>query len=108
MTAIVTWVRRRPEQSRSGKRIEEELTAEIAGLDSAAREHLRWLRRRLRVGDRLAIEVVSVDGVDTPKRRRRDDPKIAERAKRRYFERLKKEYARTPRRRARREPRGRR
>lgn len=93
LTAMVTWVRRKPEQGRRGKRIEEQLTADIGGLDSAANEHVSWLSRRLRVGDRIAIEVAKSDRADTPKRRRRDDPQIVERAKRRYFERLKKEYA---------------
>jgi hypothetical protein len=93
LTAMVTWVHRKPEQRRGRKRIEKELAAEVAGLDSVAKEHVKWLRRRLRIGDRLAIEIVKSDSPDTPKRRYRDDPRIVERAKRRYFERLKKEYA---------------
>ena len=92
VSAIVTWVRRRPEKSRDGKSIEEELTADIGGLDSDANEHLKWLARRLNVGDRITVEVVDADRVDKPKRRYRDDPKKVERAKKRYFERLEKEF----------------
>jgi hypothetical protein len=92
VSAIVTWVRRRPEKSRDGKSIEEELTADIGGLDSDANEHLKWLARRLRVGDRITLEVINADRVHKPKRRYRDDPKMVERAKKRYFERLKKEF----------------
>ena len=93
LTAMVTWVRRKPEHRRTRQRIEEDLRVDIGGLDSVANEHLTWLRRHLRAGDRIAIEVVKSDSADTPRRRRRDDPRMVERAKRRYFERLKKEYA---------------
>ena len=92
LSANVTWVRRRPENSRDGESIEEELTADVGGLDSRTREHLKWLARRLAVGDRLTIEVVESDRVDKPKRRQCDDRRKVERAKKRYFERLKKEF----------------
>lgn len=91
LSAIATWVRRRSE---SGEDTEEELAFEVAGFDSNTREHLRWLRRRLRVGDRVVIQILESAHIDTPKRRNRDDPALVDRAKRRYFERLKKDYAR--------------
>lgn len=94
LSAILTSVRRRPEHRGPTERA---LVVEIGGLDSDTREHLTWLRRRLRIGDRVAIEILEAQDVDAPARRRRDDPALVERAKRRYFERLKKEYARTPR-----------
>lgn len=68
VSAIVSWVRRKPENSRRKKGIEEELTAEIGGLDGDSRAHLNWLSRRLRVGDRVTVEVVETDIVDKPKR----------------------------------------
>ena len=92
VSAIVTWVRRKPEKSRDGRSIEEELTADIGGLDSDVNEHLKWLARRLHLGDRMAVEVVESDSVDKPKRRHRNDPTKARRAKKRYFERFKKEF----------------
>jgi len=85
LSAIATWV---------GRRRKSEFLLEVAGLDSNAKEHLDWLRRKLRVGDRVAIEILEAARVDTPKRRHRDDPAVVDRAKRRYFERLKQEYAR--------------
>ena len=91
LSAIITWVRRKPEKARDGKIIKEELTADLGALDSKSNEHLKWLSQRLRVGDRVSIEVVETKRADKPKRRYRDDPKVVERAKRRYFERLKKE-----------------
>ena len=94
VSTIATWVRRRPERSRAGRSIEERLTAEIGGLDSDAKEHLTWLAQRLRVGDRLSVEVVDADRVDKPKRRVREDPRMVDRAKKQYFERLKKSSTR--------------
>lgn len=91
LSASITWVRRKGENGRDGKTMEEELTADLGGLDSESKEHLKWWSQRLRVGDRLSIEVVETKRADKPKRRYRDDPKVVERAKRRYFERLKKE-----------------
>ena len=100
LSAIITWVRRKAENGRDGKTIEEELTAELGGLDGEPKEHLKWWGQRLRVGDRVSIEVVEAKRADKPKRRYRDDPKVVERAKRRYFERLRKELGASSMRRA--------
>ena len=91
LSAIITWVRRKPENGRDGKTTEAELTVDLGGLDSKSKEHLKWWSQRLRVGDRVSIEVVDAKRADKPRRRYRDDPKVVERAKRRYFERLKGE-----------------
>lgn len=92
VSANVTWVRRKPGMSHDGKNIEEELTADVGGLDSNAGEHLNWMARPLLIGDRVTIEVVESDSVDEPKRRYRDDPRKVERAKKRYAERIRKEF----------------
>ena len=56
LSAIATWVRRRrPEKAGD---VDEELLLEVAGLDSNVQQHLRWLHRRLRVGDRVTIEIL--------------------------------------------------
>ena len=102
VSAVITWVRRKPENGRDGKIIEEELTADLGGLDGESKEHLKWWSQRLRVGDRVSIEVVDAKRADKPKRRYRDDPKVVERAKRRYFERLKEELGAGPKKRPRR------
>jgi hypothetical protein len=94
LSAIVTWIRRKPETSRSRKVVDEELTLDVGALDSVSDQHLRWLSRRLRVGHQVTIDVVDVAKVDKPKRRHRRDPKLIARAKRRYYERLKKEFDR--------------
>lgn len=71
LTAIVSWVRRRPEKSRDGKTIEEELSAEVGSLNSLD-EHLTWLSQALKVGDSITIRVVDLDKVDDPIRKYRD------------------------------------
>lgn len=93
LSTIVTWVRRRPEYSKDGKSIEEELHASVGAFESKSNAHKRWLAQSLRVGDRITVEVTDSKVVDRPKRRYREDPKQFERAKRKYFERLKKEFA---------------
>lgn len=95
VSANITWVRRKPEQSRDGNSIEEELTADVGGLDSSANEHLKWLGRRLHLGDRITVEIVESESVDKPERRYRDDPGKVERAKKRYLESVKKELGGT-------------
>lgn len=94
VSAILTWVRRRPEQARDGVDIEEELTVEVGGLDTRdplASEHLKWLGRSLAVGDSVTVRIVDVVQIDQPETRQRDDPDDVKRAKRRYVERLKEE-----------------
>jgi hypothetical protein len=98
LSAILTWVRRHPETRRRG-RTADELTVEVSGLQSqhpGPGEHLKWLSRNLRVGDRVSIRVVDTRKVDEPKTRYRDNPATVERAKRRYFERLKNELKDRP------------
>lgn len=91
LSAIVTWVRRAPENSRDGKSFEEELTFSVGGLHEDT--DADWLYKKLSVGDVVTINIVTAETVDQPKRVRRLDPDIAEKSERRYFEQLKKKYA---------------
>jgi len=80
LSAILTWVRRRPAHGRDRTTIEEELTAEAGGLhhDSAGRgEHLRWVHRALKVGDRVAVRVIDTTRLDEPAERYRSEPPAA-------------------------------
>lgn len=92
VSANVTWTGRKPEKSRDENSIEEELTADVGGLDSNSGEHLMWLARPLHIGDRVMIEIVESESIDKPKRRYRDDPGTVERAKKRYAERVRQEF----------------
>ncbi len=91
LSAIISWVRRRPENSLDRKSIEEELTAEIGGLNSLD-EHLTWLSKALMVGDSFSLRIVNVDKVDAPIRKYKDDPAAIAQAKREYYEELKREF----------------
>lgn len=91
LTAIVSWVRRRPEKSLDGNTDEEELTAEIGGLNSLD-ENLTWLSQALKAGDSISLRVVNADKVDAPIRKYKDDPAKMARARRCYYEELKKEF----------------
>ena len=95
VSAILSWARRRSENSRDGKKIEEELTFEVGGLDStdpAVSEYLKWLATPLQVGDIVSIKVIEHDAAEAPSERRREDPDAASKAKQRYYEQLKREY----------------
>lgn len=70
LTAILSWVRRRSEQSEDGSKVEEELTLDVGGLDSTTPEHLKWMVSALQVGDTVSVRVVETEVVDPPKERR--------------------------------------
>ncbi|MGC4090123.1 MAG: hypothetical protein QM756_20020 [Polyangiaceae bacterium] len=78
LSAIVTSVVRDPgnKASWAGKRafVERELHLWVGGLDSDAAQHVDWVRRRLKVGDRIELEVMETNRVDVPKSRRPKPP----------------------------------
>ena len=90
LSAILTWVRRGPQNSRDGMSFEEELTIDVGGLSGGVSSD--WLRRKLAVGDAVTVRVISADTVDKPSTTERSDLKLAEKNERKYFERLKKKY----------------
>jgi hypothetical protein len=55
-------------------------------------EHVEWIQRALRAGDRVCIRVVDGGEPSAPISRRRDDPRLADQRERAYYERLKKRY----------------
>ena len=84
LTTVLTHVRDRGE-----------LELRVGGLVSRAdhdNEHIDWLRQNLRVGDRVAIEVVDRLDASEPVGRERLDPRFSEREERRYYEQLKQKY----------------
>lgn len=96
--SLVVSAVRRPPQATGRSRTKQELRLEVAGLesrDSGPGEHLKWIARNLRAGDRVSIRVVRTATVDPPAKRHRDDPAMIQRAKRRYLAHLKKELGRS-------------
>src|SRR5262245_46394729 len=90
LSAILTWVRRRPDvEFQPGS---EELEFTVGGLISGStnsEENLDWLKQELRVGDDVRIRVIESDRADEPAKRRRDDPKRREQRQRAYYEQMK-------------------
>ena len=75
LTAIVTWVRRRSGSPDSSD-LEEKLEFHLGGLDSNGEAwddstSLSWFDGPLKVGDRLALEIVDRPKVDPPRRSER-------------------------------------
>jgi hypothetical protein len=91
LSAILTWVRRAPQNSRNGKSFEEELTLSVGGYHENTSSD--WVNEKLSVADSVTVNVISTDKVDAPKRTRHEDPDRAEKSERRYFEQLKKKYS---------------
>jgi hypothetical protein len=65
LSAIATWV------ISPGRR---EMMLSVGGLINSANEHVRWLDRKLRVGDEIKIKISEGVLADRPKSRLRNDP----------------------------------
>jgi hypothetical protein len=75
-----------------------EIELTIGGLiasHSSPGEHVEWLQRALKLGDRIVLTVVDTVEPDPPARRTREDPGVAEEQERRYYERLKARFERS-------------
>lgn len=84
LTAMVTYV-----SSRS------EIELEVGGtvFDSEqGNEHIGWIQRPLRPGDKIVLKVVESSNPAVPADRYRDQPDFVAQAEREYDERLKKKY----------------
>lgn len=77
LSVVLSWVKRNPKaysgDKKSGSKLtraqwsKEEIEFSVGGLDSAADEHLHWLRRELSIGDEIAIKVLPPGRYDAPK-----------------------------------------
>jgi hypothetical protein len=84
LTAVVTYVASR-----------QEIEFRVGGLfarQSSGNEHVEWLRRELRIGDRILLTVTDSVDVDAPAHRTREDPELAEQMERNYYEQLKARF----------------
>ena len=72
LTAIATWVQRRPRSAK--KQPERELTLSLTGLDSNSESndgtHLGWVNQQLKVGDVVMVRVLDQEASDQPTSRR--------------------------------------
>ena len=84
LTAMVTYVASR-----------QEIELRIGGLfarQSSGKEHVEWLQRELRVGDRIVLTVTDSGEVDPPAHRIQEAPDFAEQMERKYYEQLKARF----------------
>ena len=84
LTAMVTYVASR-----------QEIELRVGGLfarQSSGNEHVDWLQRELRVGDRIVLTITDSGAVDLPAHRTQEDPELAEQMERKYYEQLKARF----------------
>jgi hypothetical protein len=84
LTAMVTYVASR-----------HEIDFRVGGLlahQPSGTEHVEWLQRELRVGDRILMTVTDSGSVDPPPHRTQEDPEFAEQMEREHYERLKARF----------------
>lgn len=86
--AHVSWVGRMGGEGRG--RAKEELTLDVGGLVLPADEHVRWVGRKLEVGDEVRIVIAEDAVVDRPRRRTRRDPAEELRSQKRYVRAMAK------------------
>jgi hypothetical protein len=94
LSAVLTWVRS-PTRVAAPSRVERphlETRLHVGGL--AGGTHRRWADRRLKVGDRVAIRVLSAAEFDPPVAEDPRDVAFGEREERKYYLRLKRKYER--------------
>ena len=91
--AHVSWVRRTGEHTltRKGGSVEE-LTLHVGGLITSTEEHVRWLDRKLKVGDEVSIRVIERAPVDRPRSRERRDRSKELRSQKRYVREMAKRF----------------
>jgi hypothetical protein len=88
LTAMVTYVATR-----------DEIELRVGGLlvrQPSRKEHVEWLQRELRVGDRIVLTVTDSGEGDPPAHRTPEDPEVAEQMERKYYEQLKAPPRRGP------------
>lgn len=73
----------------------QEIELRVGGLcarQSSGNEHVEWLQRELRVGDRIVLTVTNSGDVDPPAHRTQEDPELARQMERKYYEQLKARF----------------
>jgi len=90
LTAGLAWRGPQPYQ-KGGRSVPEYLRLDVGGLANSG-EHLRWLARKLKLGDVVSIKVVEVDSADKPRERQRSNPASDLRRKKEYVSRMAKQF----------------
>ena len=97
LSGVVSWVQRDVPPRDRKKVPTRELDLRVGGLitdPKYLKEHVDWVRKSLKVGDRVSFRIVKTKRVDTPPWRPLEDPQEVEMGERRYFAYLKRKYGR--------------
>jgi DNA-directed RNA polymerase subunit E'/Rpb7 len=70
----------------------EALHLHVGGLVTPTEEHIRWVDRKLKVGDEVRIRIVKEAPVDHPRSRRRPDRAADLRAQKRYVREMSRRF----------------
>jgi hypothetical protein len=73
----------------------DELDVQVGGLvghSDSGNEHVDWIERDLKPGDRVIVRIVDSSEPTPPTRRHREEPGFEAAEERRYYELLKKKY----------------
>jgi hypothetical protein len=94
LSAIVSWVRRKGEHTLAKRldSVEEELILGVSGLIAPTGEHVRWLDRRLKVGDEVRIKVVENSPINRPISRKRRNPSKEMRSQKQYVKEMARKF----------------
>lgn len=91
----VTWVRRRGEHTRAKRpdSVEEEMRLDVGGLITPADESVRWVERKLKIGDEIRAVVATDAPADRPRSRKRwSNCKEDLRQQKRYVKEMAKKF----------------
>lgn len=90
----VTWVRRRGEHTRAKRpdSVEEEMSLDVGGLITPADESVRWVERKLKIGDEICAVIAEDAPVDRPRTRKRSNPTEDLRQQKRYVKEMAKRF----------------
>lgn len=89
LSAIIHWVKRIDSTSL------EELYLDVGGLSDDLKGnyvYLKWINRKLKIGDEINIKIAQTLEVDKPKSEKKELAGFIEEQERKYYEKLKQKY----------------
>ena len=64
----------------------------MSGLISPINEHVKWVDRKLRIGDEVRVKIVNKTSADRPRKRYRSDPDKELEYQKHYVKRMAKKF----------------
>jgi len=91
LSTSLAWRGSQPYQ-KGGRSVPSYLRLEVGGITASSGEHLRWLGRKIKRGDLVAIKAVEVASVDKPRERQRPNPAADSRRQKQYVRRMANQF----------------